>query len=72
MPHSVEVCRERDNGQAVRFQLNREPVDVLWLGEGRLRLARELIAVAGALLRCSNCEFLHAGTPTAALAAVHH
>lgn len=43
LPRSVELCRERENGPSVRFRLNGEPVEVMWLGEGRLRQARELI-----------------------------
>ena len=44
LPRSVEVRRERENGQTVRFRLNGAPIEAMWLGEGRLRQARELIA----------------------------
>ena len=44
LPRSVEVRRERDNGRSICFRLNDEPFEVMWLGEGRLRQARELIA----------------------------
>ena len=43
LPRSIELSRERENGPSVRFRLNGEPVEVMWLGEGRLRQARELI-----------------------------
>ena len=44
LPRSVEVCRDRENGQSVRYRLNGKPIEVMWLGDGRLRQARELIA----------------------------
>ena len=46
LPRSVEVCRERENGQSIRFRLNGQPVEVRWLGEGRLRQVRELIVAS--------------------------
>ena len=44
LPRSVEVRHTREDGRSICLELNGQPIEVIWLGEGRLRQARELIA----------------------------
>ena len=43
LPSSVRIRRRRRDGHTLNLELNGEPVRVTWLGEGGLRLARELV-----------------------------
>ena len=43
LPPSVRIRRGHKDGRSVVLELNGEPVRVMWLGEGGLRQARELV-----------------------------
>ena len=47
LPRTAEIRCLRQDGHLVEIDLNGEIIQVLWLGEGRLKQARELIAKQG-------------------------
>lgn len=43
LPPSIRIRRRRQNGHSIDLEVNGDPLRVMWLGEGGLRQARELI-----------------------------